>query len=76
MSGERVRDLLAAAIRSRGVPGHVLWEWRSDLGSEFIATKPRQFLKATEIATLSIEPGSPWQNGDGESFKGAFGTNC
>jgi len=70
MSGERVRDLLAAAIRSRGVPGHVPSGWRSDHGSEFIATKPRRFLKATEIETLSIEPGSPWRNGDGESFNG------
>lgn len=66
MSGERVRDLLAEAIRSRGVPGHI----RSDNGSEFIATKLRQFLKATEIETLYIEPGSPWQNGYGESFNG------
>jgi hypothetical protein len=65
-----VRDLLAAAIRSRGVPGHLLWEWRSDLGSDFIAMKLREFLKATEIETLSIEPGSPWQNGYGESFNG------
>lgn len=66
MSGERVRDLLAEAIRLRGVPGHI----RSDNGSEFIATKLRQFLKATEIETLYIEPGSPWQNGYGESFNG------
>jgi len=48
------------------VPGHI----RSDNGSEFIATKLRQFLKATEIETLYIEPGSPWQNGYGESFNG------
>ena len=66
MSGERVRDLLAAAIRSRGVPGHI----RSDNGSEFIATKLRQFLKATRIETLYIESGSPWQNAYGESFNG------
>ena len=64
MSGERARDLRAEAIRTRGVPGHL----RSDNGSEFIATKLRQFLKATEIETLYIEPGSPWQNGHGESF--------
>ena len=66
MSGERVRDLLAEAIRSRGVPRHI----RSDNGSEFIATRLRQFLKATEIETPYIEPGSPWQNGYGESFNG------
>jgi transposase InsO family protein len=66
MSGERVRDLLAEAIRLRGVPGHI----RSDNGSEFIATTLRQFLKATRIETLYIEPGSPWQNGYGESFNG------
>jgi len=34
------------------------------------AEQPRRYLKATEIETLSIEPGSPWQNGDGESFNG------
>jgi len=66
MTGERARDLLADAIRSRGVPRHL----RSDNGSEFISTKLRQFLKATEIETLYIEPGSPWQNGYGESFNG------
>ena len=70
MSGEQVRDLLAAALPSRGVPGHLLWEWRSDHSSKFIATEPRQFLKATEIGTLPIEPVSPWQNGNGQSFKG------
>ena len=66
MSGEQVRDLLAAAIRSRGVPGHI----RSDNGSRLIATKLGQFLEATEIETLYIEPRSPWQSGYGESFNG------
>ena len=70
MSGDRVRDLLAEAIRSRGVPEPELLGLRSDNGSEFVATKPRQFLKATEIETLHFEPGSPWQNGYGGRFDG------
>ena len=43
---------------------------RSDNGSEFIATKLKDFLVAAKVETLYIEPGSPWQNGYGESFNG------
>lgn len=70
MSGDRMRDLLVEAIRSRGVPEPELLGLRSDNGSEFVATKLRQLLKATEIETLHFEPGSPWQNGYGGSFNG------
>ncbi len=61
-----MRDPLAETIRPRGALGHI----RSDKGSEFIATKLRQFLEATEIETLYIEPGIPWQNRYGESSNG------
>ena len=43
---------------------------QSDNGSEFIATKLKKFLDAAKVETLYIEPGSPWQNGYGESFNG------
>ncbi len=66
MSGERIRDLIAQMIEARGAPRHL----RSDNGSEFIATKLNEFLDAAKVETLHIEPGSPWQNGFGESFNG------
>jgi len=66
MTGERIRDLIAEVIKLRGAPRHL----RSDNGSEFIATKLKELLDAAKVETLYIEPGSPWQNGYGESFNG------
>jgi transposase InsO family protein len=66
MTGERIRDLIAEVFKERGAPRHL----RSDNGSEFIATKLKQFLEAAKVETLYIEPGAPWQNGYGESFNG------
>ena len=66
MTGERIRDLIAEVFKVRGAPRHL----RSDNGSEFIATKLKEFLDAAKVETLYIEPGSPWQNGYGESFNG------
>jgi putative transposase len=43
---------------------------RSDNGPEFIATALREWLGALEVGTLYIAPGSPWENGYGESFNG------
>jgi transposase InsO family protein len=48
----------------RGAPGHV----RSDNGPEFIAQAIRRWLERTEVKTLYIAPGAPWENGYGESF--------
>ncbi len=50
----------------RGVPEHV----RSDNGPEFTAKAVRNWLKRVGSKTLFIEPGSPWENGDNESFSG------
>jgi putative transposase len=66
MTGERIRDLIAEVFNERGAPRHL----RSDNGSEFIATKLKEFLDAAKVETLYIEPGAPWQNGYGESFNG------
>jgi putative transposase len=58
--------ILADLFLSRGIPSHI----RSDNGPEFIARKLRHWLIARQVAPLSIEPGSPWENGYGESFTG------
>jgi len=52
----------------RGVPQFI----RSDNGPEFIADAIKNWLGASQVGTLYIEPGSPWQNGYIESFNGRF----
>jgi putative transposase len=59
---ERLSDLFVR----RGVPTYL----RSDNGSEFTATKVREWLARVGVKTLFIEPGSPWENGYIESFNG------
>jgi len=66
MTGERIRDLIAGVFKVRGAPRHV----RRDNGSEFVATKLKEYLDAAKVETLYIEPGSPWHNGYGASFNG------
>ena len=39
-------------------------------GPEFIARTLRRGLKTLGVEPLYIEPGSPWENGDLESFNG------
>lgn len=51
---------------TRGVPAHI----RSDNVSEFTAKAVRRWLKRVDVNTLYIEPGSPWENGNVESFNG------
>lgn len=61
------RDVIAQlheAIQQHGVPRYV----RSDNGAEFVARKIRRWLEESGIASLTIDPGSPWQNGYIESF--------
>ena len=62
-------DVLMCLTRlfcERGVPAHL----RSDNGPEFTAHAVRRWLKRLGVQTLFIEPGSPWENGYGESFNG------
>lgn len=47
-----------------GAPQYV----RSDNGPEFIAGVTQAWLKAHNVQTRYIDPGSPWQNAYGESF--------
>jgi transposase InsO family protein len=50
----------------RGVPDHI----RSDNGPELTAEQVRDWLQRVEVKALFIEPGSPWENGNIESFNG------
>lgn len=66
LSSEEVLERLSDLFVRRGVPAYL----RSDNGSEFTATKVRQWLGRVGVTTLFIEPGSPWENGYVESFNG------
>jgi transposase InsO family protein len=55
-----VIDVLTDLFILRGV--------RSDNGPEFIAKAVREWIAAIGARTAVIEPGSPWENGYGESF--------
>ncbi len=66
MNHQDVLERLAELFVDRGVPEYL----RSDNGSEFTARVVRHWLKAVGVRTLSIEPGSPWENGYVESFNG------
>ena len=59
---ERLSDLFVR----EGVPDHI----RSDNGSEFTAKRVREWLERVGVKSLSIEPGSPWENGYVESVNG------
>ncbi len=60
------------AMMTYGIPEHI----RSDNGSEFIAQKIQEWLKESQIKTLYIDQGSPWQNGYIESFHSRFRDEC
>lgn len=64
MTAKAVCEVLATVVRERGAPRHI----RSDNGPEFIAEATRAGMGEAGIETLYIEPGSPWENGDAESF--------
>ena len=66
MTSENVLERLAQLFVDRGAPAYL----RSDNGPEFIAKKVRKWLSKVGVGTLYIEPGSPWENGYGESFNG------
>jgi putative transposase len=51
---------------TRGCPGHL----RSDNGPACCAKVVCEWLAWLEVRTLFIEPGSPWETGDGEAFNG------
>ena len=71
----RAEDVLAwlqKAIEEPGAPEPL----RLDNGQEFVAQAVPQWLRANQIKTIYIDPGSPWQNGFVESFHGRFRDEC
>ena len=68
----QVKEVLREIGTERGYPAFL----RSDNGSEFIAEIIKEFLAENNIRAVYIEPGSPWQNGKGESFNGKFRDEC
>ncbi len=68
----QVKEVLWEVGAKRGFPQFL----RSDNGSEFIAGIIKEFLAENNIKAAYIEPGSPWQNGKGESFNGKFRDEC
>jgi len=67
-----VIETLSQLVAERGAPLCL----RSDNGSEFVAERVKEWLKAKGIQTLYIEPGSPWQNAKGESFNRRLRDEC
>lgn len=66
LNSKDVLMVLSKLFIQRGIPDYV----RSDNGAEFIAKIVRKWFADTEVKTLYIEPGSPWENGYCESFNG------
>jgi putative transposase len=69
ITADDVLQQLAELFVARGVPDHI----RSDNGPGFVAKTGRDWLGRVGVTTLDIEPGSPWENGYGESFNGKLG---
>jgi len=66
LTSEDVLQRLSYLFVRKGVPDDI----RSDNGSEFTAKRVRDWLERVGAKTLSIEAGSPWENGYVENFNG------
>ncbi len=69
ITAEDVIGTLARLFGQRGAPAFI----RSDNSPEFVARALKRWLAVSNVETLYIEPGSPWENGYAESFIGRFG---
>lgn len=67
-----VITVVEAAMARYGVPSHL----RSDNGPEFIAYAIQDWLRAKEVKTIYITPGSPWENPYIESFHDKLRDEC
>jgi transposase InsO family protein len=68
LTGQDVRAVLARVIGKRGAPVSL----RSDNGSEFICEALASWLPQKGTEPIQVAPGSPWENGVGESFNSRF----
>lgn len=64
LTAQEVIGTLDRLFKEHGAPRFI----RSDNGPEFIARAVKGWLAKSGVATLYIEPGSPWQNAYSESF--------
>jgi putative transposase len=64
--------VLERLVTMHGTPPFIC----SDHGPEFIALAVRGWLAQHQMTTLDIDPGCPWQNGDGESFNRTVRDAC
>jgi putative transposase len=64
VTGQDVRCVLARVIGRRGAPRSI----RSDNGSEFVCEALTGWLPGQGAQPIQVAPGSPWENGVGESF--------
>ena len=62
-------ETLARLSLTKELPEHI----RSDSRPELCAKAVREWLDRFGVGPLSIEPGSPWENGYCESFNGKLG---
>lgn len=68
LTGQDVRAVLARVIGKRGAPVSI----RSDNGSEFVCAALADWLPGQGTEPIQVAPGSPWENGVGESFNSRF----
>ena len=68
VTGQDVREVLARVIGRRGAPRGL----RSDNGSEFVCEALTGWLPSRGAEPIPVAPGSPWENGVGESFNSRF----
>jgi len=61
LTSEDVLERLSDLFVRKGVPDNI----RSDNGSDFTATRLREWLGRIGVKTLYVLPGSPWENGSG-----------
>ncbi len=64
LTGAEVRQIVARVIGRRGAPTRI----RSDNGSEFICAALVDWLPGVGAKSIPVAAGSPWENGDIESF--------
>ena len=64
IKGPDVVEVLRYLFTVRGAPEFI----RSDNGPEFISNAVKKWLEVSNVKTLFVAPGSPWENGYIESF--------
>jgi transposase InsO family protein len=69
LSSWNVINVIEVAAEVMLVEG-ILEYMRSDNGPEFVAKELRKWWQEVGAKTLYLEPGSPWENGYGESLNG------